>query len=271
MAEGTRMHQLSESLKECQDAITQQHLTNATVQTQLREVTDMLRTLLINQPPPDQPPFLAGQDDRHQHDQDRHVDRDDRRLVRDDEGADFHRDDRHIYTRTLRLDFPRFDGVNPSGWSYKVNQFFSYYQTPPNQRIRMASFHMEGEVLVWFQDADEAGLFPTWEDFLQALLTRFGPVYDDPMESLMKLRQISTVAEYTTQFEALSNRLRGISDRNRLSCFLSGLKDEVRLPLKMLNPLTLVAAFGLAKLQKEYLVSTLRQSRSGYQFNKPFP
>jgi hypothetical protein len=30
----------------------------------------------------------------------------------------------------------------------------------------MVSFHMEGEALVWFQDADKAGLFPTWEDFL---------------------------------------------------------------------------------------------------------
>jgi hypothetical protein len=61
---------------------------------------------------------------------------------------------------------------------------------------------MEGEALVWFQDADEAGQFPTWDAFLQALLTRFGHVYDDPMESLVKLRQTTTVTEYATQFEA---------------------------------------------------------------------
>jgi hypothetical protein len=60
----------------------------------------------------------------------------------------------------------------------------------------MASFHMEGEALIWFQDADDASLFPTWEAFLQAMLTRFGPTYDDPMESLMRLCQVSTVAEY---------------------------------------------------------------------------
>lgn len=72
------------------------------------------------------------------------------------------RGERHIHTRALRLDFPRFDGTNPSGWSYKVNQFFDYYQTPLYQRIQMASFHMEGEALVWFQDADEARQFPSW-------------------------------------------------------------------------------------------------------------
>jgi len=172
------------------------------------------------------------------------------------------------------MDFPRFNGDNPSGWSYKVNQFFDYYQTPLYQRVRMASFHMEGEALVWFQDANEAGQFPTWDAFLQALLTRFGPVYDDPMESLMKLRQTATITEYTTQFESLSNRLRGVSDKNRLSCFLSGLKDDIRLPLRMLNPVTLAAAFGLAKLQEEYLLSSRRFLRSrsrSYSYSKQLP
>lgn len=154
-----------------------------------------------------------------------------------------------------------------------MNQFFYYYQTPKHQRLRMASFHMEGEALVWFQNANEASQFPTWEAFLQALLTSFGLVYDDPMDSLMQLHQTSKVAEYTTQFEALSNRLWGLSDRNRLSCFLSGLKDEVRLPLRMLSPRTLVATFRLAKLQEEYLTSTRRPvcQYSSYSSNKQLP
>jgi hypothetical protein len=75
----------------------------------------------------------------------------------------------------------------------------------------MVSFHMEGEALIWFQDAEESGQFPTWETFIQALLTSFGQAYDDPMEALMRSRQSSTVAENTTQFESLSNRLRGVS------------------------------------------------------------
>jgi hypothetical protein len=85
------------------------------------------------------------------------------------------------------------------------------------------------------------------------------------MEALKKLRQTTTVAEYTSQFESLSNRLRGISDKNRLSCFLGGLKDEIHLPLRMLNPQTPVAAFGLAKLQEEYITSSKRSYTStGY-------
>jgi hypothetical protein len=71
---------------------------------------------------------------------------------------------------------------------------------------------------------------------VQALLTRFGPVYDDPMEALMRLRQSSSVAKYTTQFEALTNQLRGIFEKNRLSCFLSGLKDDIRISSANVKP-----------------------------------
>jgi len=86
----------------------------------------------------------------------------------------------------------------------------------------------------------------------------------------MKHRQTTTVTKYTTQFEALFNRLQGILDKNRLSCFLSGLKNEIRLPLRLLNPITLATAFSLTKLQ-EYILSTRRSSRpttASYNFNK---
>lgn len=57
---------------------------------------------------------------------------------------------------------------------------------------------------------------------------------------------MSSVEEYKESFYAISNRLSGISDYNKLSCFLSGLKDEIRLPMRMFNPPTLSAAYGLA-------------------------
>ena len=66
---------------------------------------------------------------------------------------------------------------------------------------------------------------------------RFGSTaYDDPMETLTRLSQTTSVAMYKAQFEVLSNRIKGLSSSNKLSCFLSGLKDEIRLPIRMLNP-----------------------------------
>ena len=113
----------------------------------------------------------------------------------------------------------------------------------------MESFHMEGEALVWFQEGEDVGVFGTWEALVQAMLIRFGSTaYDNLMEALTRLRQTSTVALYKGEFEALANRIKGLSPQRKLSYFLSGSKDEVRLPVRMLNPPSLIAAFGLAKI-----------------------
>jgi hypothetical protein len=80
------------------------------------------------------------------------------------------------------------------------------------------------------------------------------------------------MAEYTAQFESLSNRLRGHSDQYQLSYFLSGLKDKIHLPLWMQATRNLVAAFGLAKLQEEYLTTgrkTFMSQSSSYSSSRP--
>jgi hypothetical protein len=74
------------------------------------------------------------------------------------------------------------------------------------------------------------------------------------------------------QFEALSNRLRGgVSARNKLSCYLNGLKDEIQLYVQMLNPENLNTAFGLAKIQEEFMNSTQKRFKnvgSSYSYGK---
>ena len=72
----------------------------------------------------------------------------------------------------------------------------------------------------------------------------------------------SIVIAYKGNFEILSNRILGLSESHKLSCFLSGLKDEIRLPVRMLVPKTLNEAFGLAKIQEEYLASSRKGIRN---------
>ena len=78
-----------------------------------------------------------------------------------------------LVPKIVRLEFPRFRGENPSSWVYKAHQFFQLYSTPINQRILLASYHVEDEALIWFQDAEEIGQFISWEAFVRALHTRF--------------------------------------------------------------------------------------------------
>ena len=142
--------------------------------------------------------------------------------------------------KNLRLDFPKFHGEDPTCWVYKTNQFFSYHNTPEHQKVMMASYHLEEETLIWFQDAEQTCGFSFWKVFVKALQTRFGvAAYDDPMEALTRLKQTSTVIAYKGNFKILSNRILGFFETHKLSCFLSGLKDEIRLPVRMLVPKTL--------------------------------
>ena len=109
----------------------------------------------------------------------------------------------------------------------------------------MASYHLDGEALIWFQEAKQARGFASWEAFVQALQTRFGTTtYDDPMEALTRLKQVTSVVAYKGNFEILSNRIMGLFESYKLSCFLSGLKDEIRLPVRMLVPKTLMKLLG---------------------------
>ncbi|GFI61096.1 hypothetical protein IMSAG049_00249 [Clostridiales bacterium] len=122
---------------------------------------------------------------------------------------------------------------------------------------------MDLEALIWFQKAEEARVFSDWKSFVPALHVRFGTSsYDDPMEVLTRMRQTSTMALYKAEFEAVSNRVKGLSPLHKLSCFLSGLRDEIRLSVRMLNPQSLNEAFGLAKIQEEYVWSSRKSIKS---------
>lgn len=67
--------------------------------------------------------------------------------------------------------------------------FFYFHRIPYNQMLMLASIHMEGKTLVWYQDIDMAEALPNWEVFTHALMERFGPTcYDDRMEALTRLK-----------------------------------------------------------------------------------
>ena len=171
--------------------------------------------------------------------------------------------------KNIRLEFPGFHGEDLTCWVYKANQFFSYHNIPAHQKVMMASYHLDEEALIWFQDAEQPGGFSSWEVFIKALQTRFGvTAYDDPMEALTRLKQTSTVMAYKGNFEILSNRILGLSETHKLSCFLRGLRDEIRLPVRMLVPKTLNETFGLAKIQEEYLSHSRKGIRNTIENGK---
>lgn len=136
----------------------------------------------------------------------------------------------HPFSGTsIKLDIPRFDGTEPLSWIFKINQVFEFHHTPEDQRLRLASFYMDGEALTWYQWMHSNGQLLSWPMFLHALELRFAPShYEDPKGSLFKLCQTSSVKEYQTEFESLANRIVGLPPQFYLSCFVSGLKPEIK-------------------------------------------
>lgn len=91
--------------------------------------------------------------------------------------------DRGFLRGIIKLEFSRLANKNPSNWVYRASQYFLYHQVPPGQRIFTASFHIDDEALIWFQDASVAGVFHSWEEFVQAVHVRFElPPYNDLIE-----------------------------------------------------------------------------------------
>ena len=108
--------------------------------------------------------------------------------------------------RGLKLDFPRFNGTDPTGWIYRAEQYFSLHNNFDVHQVPLASFHLEQEALQWYRWYIKAHEEPKWPDFCQLLLQRFGPsAFDDFTGALTKLRQIGTMKEYQTEFEKLAN------------------------------------------------------------------
>jgi hypothetical protein len=166
-------------------------------------------------------------------------------------------------TSQIKLELPRFDGTDALGWIFKINQFFEFHQTPEHQRLRMASFYMEGEALTWFQWMHASGLLLTWAAFIHAVEQRFAPSqYDDPKGALFKLCQSGSVKDYQKAFESLANRITGLQPQFLLSCFISGLKPEIRREIQAFQPISLTHAISLARLQEDKI-----NDRSTYNRN----
>ncbi|KAJ0836439.1 putative nucleotidyltransferase, Ribonuclease H [Helianthus annuus] len=153
----------------------------------------------------------------------------------------------------LKLIFPRFNGDHdPTGWIYQAEQFFDFQKITEDDQVQLASFHLDGIAIQWYKWYTKTRGPLTWLEFTEALLKRFGPTdYEDPSESLHRLKQLTTVTAYQEAFERLSNRIDGLPEPFLVGCFVGGLKEEIRLEVKLKKPRNLLEAIGFARAVEE--------------------
>jgi len=172
--------------------------------------------------------------------------------------------------RNVKLDFPKFDGSEVLQWIFKAEQFFDYYKTPDDQRLLIASMHLEKEVVPWFQMQAKNHAFPTWVAFTRALEVEFGPSpYECPRADLFKLTQEGSMHEYYVKFTALANRIQGVTTETLLDCFVGGLRQDIRRDVLVQDPKTLMRCVSLAKLfEEKYVAKQKFHGSKGYMQNQ---
>ncbi|KAF7835125.1 TATA box-binding protein-associated factor RNA polymerase I subunit B [Senna tora] len=129
-------------------------------------------------------------------------------------GAEANRDgvQNQVAARNLKWEIPAFDGSDAEFWVFKINQFFTADKVPFDQRVVLASAYMTGPAYVWYKWMCPNQQLPSWDEFLESLLFRFGAIYDIPRVALKKEEQVNTVAEYRTESTSVPVTLAIIED-----------------------------------------------------------
>ena len=163
-----------------------------------------------------------------------------------------------------KLDFPRFNGTNLRAWLCKVEQFFSLDDIDYSQRVKVASIHFDGIAIEWhlsyIRSRNHLPL-PSWEEYVYALIDRFGAEYADPMSELNLVKQNGLVDDYQKEFDRIMTRL-VLLPEYAISAFITGLKLEIGFTVKNHRSYSLPQAYQMARNTEAQVNAQLRLIKS---------
>uniref|UniRef100_A0A6N2MPH0 Ty3 transposon capsid-like protein domain-containing protein n=1 Tax=Salix viminalis TaxID=40686 RepID=A0A6N2MPH0_SALVM len=161
-------------------------------------------------------------------------------------------------------------------WLYKCNQYFDLEEIPEADKLKLASYYLDGMALYWHQNytMNLKGQEVTWTEYVEALCCRFGG-QRDPLKELTEHKQEGGDLElYIKDFDELWNRAH-ISERQALMFFLGGLEFEIKNLVKMFEPKSLKQAYNLARLHNNTLthrkITPYYPRSQGHMFSYPPP
>ncbi|RWV84847.1 hypothetical protein GW17_00053409 [Ensete ventricosum] len=76
---------------------------------------------------------------------------------------------------SMRVDFPRWKEGDPTGWLSCAECYFRYHRTPVASIVDIATIHLEGDAIQWYNWLKHTQGVPTWRRFKSGLLIHFGP------------------------------------------------------------------------------------------------
>lgn len=121
--------------------------------------------------------------------------------------------------------------------------------------MKLARLHFEGRANIWFRFYQTSRGIVPWPAFVNDLVLRFeNPKNRDVQVLFNKLKQTGRVSDYEDQLEELIAQViarnRGFNEEYFVSSFVSGLKEHIKLAVKIFRPQSLTDVIFLAKQEE---------------------
>ncbi|XP_057431879.1 uncharacterized protein LOC130724621 [Lotus japonicus] len=144
--------------------------------------------------------------------------------------------------RWRKLEILIFGGDDAYGWTHKLERYFELRGVSDDDRMQATLIALEGKALSWFQWWERCNPNPTWDGFKLVVIRRFQPaMMQNPFELLLSLKQTGTVEAFVEEFEKYVGALKEIDQDFAKGIFLNGLKEEVKMEVKLFELPTLTA------------------------------
>lgn len=147
--------------------------------------------------------------------------------------------------RYRKLDMLLFEG--PDGWILRIECYFSFYRLTEVEKLEVVVVALEGDALRWFQWENKWRPIRRWDELREFLLRQFRPSNGGSLcEQWLATSQTTSVTDYHRKFIEMVAPLDSLPKEIMLVQFLNGLRDDIRVEVRVLNPINLEQAMELA-------------------------
>jgi hypothetical protein len=96
--------------------------------------------------------------------------------------------------------------LDPLTWLNKCDNFFCSHRFPEDEKVRMASLHLDGTMTEWYYQMErDFGMVP-WPRFVDFVNLRFRPpIHTNSIAEIKALVRTDTMVDYSRRFLALLN------------------------------------------------------------------
>ncbi|KAI4372842.1 hypothetical protein MLD38_011026 [Melastoma candidum] len=115
----------------------------------------------------------------------------------------------------MNVQIPEFEGnLDPNefiDWMHTVERIFDYEEVPEDRKVKLAALKLKKYASLWWENTNQQrrregrDKIRTWSKMKRSMTKRFLPEHHrrDLYLKLQSLQQVSSVSEYTWEFERL--------------------------------------------------------------------